>query len=135
MHVVHTGGGGGRHARTHTHTHTHTEAHTKLYSYFLFYFSESQLDFVLERDLTLTFDNTSRRQCFDVRIIADQDDDESEEFFSLVLSLIQFFPGLSIDLTRDTALITILPNITPPRKLHIAILPSCMFCQYSQTRA
>ena len=59
----------------------------------------------------LTFDSTSRRQCFDVRIIADMDDNEPEEFFSLVLSLIQFFPGLSIHPERDIALITILPSL------------------------
>ena len=71
---------------------------------------------MLERDLTLTFDSTSRRRCFDVSIIADQDDTEPEEFFGIVLSLIQFFPGLSIDPARDTALITILPVATSPRK-------------------
>ena len=103
-------------AHTHTHSCDWYLLHVSKYTYMCIKlifptFSESQLDFIVERDLTLTFDTTSRRQCFDVRIIADQNDNEPEEFFSLVLSLIQFFPGLSIDPERDTALVTILPSL------------------------
>lgn len=112
--------------------HTHTPTVN-----FFFYFSESQLDFILERDLTLTFDNTSRRQCFDVGIVVDQDDNEPEEFFSLVLSLTQFFPGLSINSTRDTAFIIILPSTPPTRKsnpnyniiLDCSLAKIACFCQ------
>ena len=90
------------------------------------YISEPQSDFFLERDLTLSFDNSSRRQCFDVEIIADQDDGEGEEFFSIVISLIQFLPGVSIDFLRDTAVVTILQNVTtPPCKHSSQLLEYC----------
>ena len=77
-------------------------------------YSAPQLDFILESGLTLSFDAMTRRQCFDVVIVADGEQEE-EEIFSVALSLIQFLPGLSVDPARSTARITIVP-ITPERE-------------------
>ena len=81
---------------------------------FHLFYSAPQLDFILESDLTLSFDAMTRRQCFDVVIVADNEQDE--EFFSVALSLIQFLPGLSVDPARGTAHITIVPNTTAERE-------------------
>ena len=76
--------------------------------YVLYCYSDPQLDFILEPDLTLSFDALTRRCCFDVVIVADGEQDE--EFFRLALSLIQFLPDLSVDAARGTAFITIVPT-------------------------
>ena len=81
-------------------------------------YSDPQLDFLLERDLILSFDNITRRRCFDVQIISD--DDENDEYFEIRVILIQFFPGIQIDNAREIARITIIA-MTPPRKTNLMI--------------
>ena len=93
---------------------------------FHLFYSAPQLDFILESDLTLSFDALTRRQCFDVLIVADSEQDE--EFFSVALSLIQFLPGLSVDPGRGTARITILPITTAEREQFFHL-----FCEINVT--
>lgn len=91
--------------------------------YVLYYFScliAPQLDFILKSDLILSFDASTKRQCFDVVIVADNEQDE--EFFIVALSLIQFLPGLSVDPARGTAHITIVPITTAEREQFFHLL-------------
>ena len=81
--------------------------------------SDPQLDFILESDLTLSFNALTRRRCFDVVIV--DDSEQEEEFFSVALSLIHFLPGLLVDPARRTAFITIVPTTTAEREQYFQL--------------